>query len=65
MNTSTFHDYRLWTQTRLILDGGIRAQECCDIKPEEIDFKHNSILVKTLKVIKNGTCIFHLSLGES
>jgi len=49
MNTSTFHEYRLWTQTRLILDTGIRAGECCSIKPEELDFKHNSILVTNPK----------------
>lgn len=44
-----FHEYRTWLQLRLILDTGIRANECCLLKPEDIDFKSNAILIKNSK----------------
>ncbi|MBS4191218.1 tyrosine-type recombinase/integrase [Bacillus sp. FJAT-49705] len=44
-----FHSYRSWIQTRLILDTGIRAGECCDLLPENIDFKNKSILIENPK----------------
>ncbi|MFS0776048.1 tyrosine-type recombinase/integrase [Neobacillus sp. 3P2-tot-E-2] len=44
-----FHSYRTWLQTRLILDTGIRAGECCDLRPEVIDFKNKSILIENPK----------------
>ncbi|WP_281658232.1 tyrosine-type recombinase/integrase [Halobacillus sp. Cin3] len=49
MDTSIFHEYRLWVQTRLILDTGLRAGECCNLMPDEVDFKYKSILVKNTK----------------
>lgn len=44
-----FHEYRTWLQLRLILDTGIRANECCLLKPEDIDFRTNAILIKNAK----------------
>ncbi|MGE7921236.1 tyrosine-type recombinase/integrase [Viridibacillus sp. NPDC093762] len=44
-----FHEYRTWLQCRLILDSGIRAGECCGLKPEDIDFRSKSILVRDTK----------------
>ncbi|WP_025726760.1 tyrosine-type recombinase/integrase [Heyndrickxia ginsengihumi] len=44
-----FHSYRCWVQTRLILDTGIRASECCALKPDNIDFKTKSILIENPK----------------
>lgn len=46
---SQFHSYRSWVQTRLILDTGIRATECCNLRPDNIDFKNKSILIENPK----------------
>ncbi|MFD2681186.1 tyrosine-type recombinase/integrase [Bacillus seohaeanensis] len=44
-----FHSYRSWVQTRLILDTGIRATECVNLRPENIDFKNKAILIENPK----------------
>jgi integrase/recombinase XerD len=44
-----FHSYRTWVQVRLILDTGIRATECCNLRPENIDFRNKSILIENPK----------------
>lgn len=64
MNTTTFHEYRLWIQTRLILDTGIRAGECCNLKPKDIDFQYNSILVTNPKNNKERYVYFSFKLGK-
>ncbi|MFQ3542831.1 tyrosine-type recombinase/integrase [Halobacillus rhizosphaerae] len=64
MDTSTFHEYRLWMQTRLILDTGLRIGECCNVKPEDIDFKYNSILVTNPKNKKERYVYFSFKLGR-
>lgn len=46
---SAFHGYRNYTITRLLLDTGMRIGECLELMPEQIDFKHKSILVKKTK----------------
>ena len=49
IDTTTFHGYRTWIQTRLILDTGIRASECCALRPEHVDFDTKSILIENPK----------------
>lgn len=44
-----FHEYRTWIQLRLILDTGIRANECCSLVPEDINFRNKSILIRNSK----------------
>lgn len=46
---SKFHEYRTFIQLRLILDTGLRASECCELIPQDIDFKTKSILVRKTK----------------
>lgn len=46
---TVFHSYRSWVMTRLILDTGIRAGECCDLRPENIDFRNKSLLIENPK----------------
>ncbi|MEK9198623.1 tyrosine-type recombinase/integrase [Ureibacillus sp. FSL E2-3493] len=46
---SKFHEYRTFIQLKLILDTGLRASECCELMPEDIDFKTKSILVRKTK----------------
>lgn len=48
-NLTLFHEYRTWMQLRLILDTGIRANECCSLMPEDVDFKTKAILVRNTK----------------
>lgn len=49
IDTTTFHGYRTWVQTRLILDTGIRASECCSLCPEHVNFDTKSILIENSK----------------
>lgn len=46
---TVFHSYRTWLMVRLTLDTGIRAGECCNLRPENIDFKNKSILIENPK----------------
>lgn len=46
---TTFHGYRNWLMTRLMLDTGIRVGECTQLKPENIDFHNRSVLIVNLK----------------
>jgi integrase/recombinase XerD len=46
---TVFHSYRTWIQTHLILDTGIKATECCNLRPENIDFRNKSILIENPK----------------
>jgi integrase/recombinase XerD len=47
--TSTFHGYRNYVITRLLLDTGMRIGECLDLQAENFDFAHKSILVTNPK----------------
>lgn len=49
MDITKFHERRLWTQTRLCLDTGIRATESCEILPDDLDLKYNSLLIRNPK----------------
>ncbi|WP_345239585.1 tyrosine-type recombinase/integrase [Pontibacillus salipaludis] len=64
IDTSKFHEYRLWMQVRLIIDTGIRAGECCNLKPEDMDFKHNSLLITNPKNNKERYVYFSFKLGR-
>lgn len=46
---TVFHSYRTWMMVRLILDTGIRATECCNLRPDNIDFRNKSILIENPK----------------
>lgn len=46
---SRFHDYRNSVVTKTLLDTGMRIGECLSIEPENIDFKHKSILITNPK----------------
>ena len=41
----TFHGYRNYVITRILLDTGMRIGECLSLQAENFDFKHKSILV--------------------
>lgn len=46
---STFHGYRNFTITRILLDTGMRISECLALQPEDFDFKHKSIHIRNPK----------------
>ncbi|ASV69059.1 tyrosine-type recombinase/integrase [Cytobacillus kochii] len=46
---TTFHGYRNWLITRLLLDTGMRISECLSLKPENLDFKNKAILIENPK----------------
>ena len=48
-DNTTFHGYRDWLITRLILDTGMRIGECLALTPDVIDFKTKSILIENPK----------------
>lgn len=45
----TFHGYRNYVITRILLDTGMRIGECLNLQSENFDFKHKSILVTNPK----------------
>ncbi|MBA2869959.1 integrase/recombinase XerD [Anoxybacillus calidus] len=61
---TTFHGYRSWVQTRLILDTGMRAGECCAIRPEHVDFKTKSILIENPKNRKQRYVYFSFKMAN-
>ncbi|WP_042350109.1 tyrosine-type recombinase/integrase [Bacillus massiliigorillae] len=48
-DTTTFHGYRNWVVTRLLLDTGMRIGECLALTAKEIDFKNKAILIMNPK----------------
>jgi integrase/recombinase XerD len=44
-NTSTYHGYRNYIITKLLLDTGMRVGECLQMLPSHIDYIHKSILI--------------------
>lgn len=48
-DTTTFHGYRNWIITRLLLDTGMRISECLSLKASIFDFKNKSILIENPK----------------
>jgi integrase/recombinase XerD len=61
---TTFHGYRSWLQSRLILDTGMRAQESCDLRPDNIDFKHKSILIENPKSNQQRYVYFSFTMSN-
>lgn len=49
MDITKFHEYRLWIGSRLILDTGVRVGELLDLKPEDLDLNHNTMLLRNTK----------------
>lgn len=48
-DVTTFHDYRNWLITRLLLTTGARIGETLSLEDDNIDFRHNTILFKDTK----------------
>ncbi|MFD0694980.1 tyrosine-type recombinase/integrase [Paenibacillus sp. GCM10027628] len=48
-DTTTFHGYRNFIITKLLLDTGMRVSECINLTPEVLEFNHKSILIKNAK----------------
>ena len=48
-DTTTFHGYRNYLITKLLLDTGMRIGECLILTPEHLDFIHKSILIENPK----------------
>lgn len=48
-DTTTFHGYRNWIVTRLLLDTGMRISECLTLKADHFDFKNKAILIENPK----------------
>lgn len=48
-DSSTFHGYRNYIITKLLLDTGMRIGECLSLFPEHFDFTHKSILITNPK----------------
>lgn len=62
-DTTTFHGYRNWMISRLLFDTGSRISEALEIMPEDIDFKHKSILLTNPKNKKQRYIYFSPKLG--
>jgi integrase/recombinase XerD len=61
---TTFHGYRNWLITRLILDTGMRITECLTLEPHDIDFKHRSIHLRNTKGGKERYVYFSNKTGN-
>ncbi|WP_431088146.1 tyrosine-type recombinase/integrase [Paenibacillus sp. 8b26] len=44
-DTTKFHGYRNWMIFRLLLDTGMRINECVNLEPKHIDFNKRAILI--------------------
>lgn len=60
-DTTTFHGYRNYVITRIMLDTGMRIGECLKLQPEDFDFKHKSIHIQIQRMDKNDTFTSHSS----
>ena len=60
---TTFHGYRNWLITRVMLDTGIRIGECLNLIPENIDFKERSILIVNPKNRRDRYAFFSAKLA--
>ncbi|WP_303984163.1 tyrosine-type recombinase/integrase [Niallia circulans] len=63
-NTTTFHGYRDYLITRLLLDTGMRIGECLALRVEHIDFKNKSILIENPKNHKQRYVYFSFKLSN-
>lgn len=64
MDITKFHEYRLFIQTRLTYDTGIRANESCSLKTNDIDFKFNSLLIRNPKNSRERFVYFSFKMGR-
>ncbi|MTT32698.1 tyrosine-type recombinase/integrase [Terrilactibacillus sp. BCM23-1] len=64
-DTSTFHGYRDWIITRLILDTGCRVGECLSIMLTDINLKNNAILLRYTKNKKERYVYFSFKMGRN
>jgi len=48
-DTTTFHGYRNYVITKLLLDTGMRISECLALEDKDVDLKNKSILVTNTK----------------
>ncbi|WP_233414406.1 tyrosine-type recombinase/integrase [Thermaerobacillus caldiproteolyticus] len=63
-DVTTFHGYRSWGQTCLLLDTGMRAEECCALRPEHVDFKTKPILIENPKNRKQRYVYFSFKMAN-
>ena len=64
MDTTVFHEYRLFIQSRLTYDTGIRANESCELITEDVDFKFNSLLIRNPKNNKERFVYFSRKMSR-
>ncbi|MCU5322566.1 tyrosine-type recombinase/integrase [Bacillus paranthracis] len=63
-DVTTFHGYRNWIVSRLLLDTGMRISECLELLPENIDFKHKAILIENSKNKQQRYTYFSFKLAK-
>lgn len=63
-DTTTFHGFRNWCMTRLILDTGARIGECVNLKPQDVDFKTRTILITNPKNRKQRYVFISLKFAK-
>jgi integrase/recombinase XerD len=64
-DTSTFHGFRDWTITRLILDSGPRISEVLSIMPADVDLRNRAILLRYTKGGKERFIYFSDKMGRN
>ena len=64
MDTTKFHEYRLWLGVRLILDTGSRIGELLELKPEDLNLTHNAMLLRNPKNKKQRYVYFSKKMSN-
>lgn len=64
-DTSTFHGFRDWTITRLILDTGCRVGECLEIMRSDVHLRNHAILLRYTKNHKERFVYFSAKMGRN
>lgn len=64
MDITVFHEYRLFIQSRLTYDTGIRANESCELITNDVDFKFNSLLIRNPKNNKERFVYFSQKMNK-
>lgn len=63
-DSSTFHGYRNYIITKLLLDTGMRIGECLSLFPEHFDYTHKSILITNPKNKQERYVYFSFKLAN-
>jgi integrase/recombinase XerD len=63
-DTTTFHGYRNYMITKLLLDTGMRISECLALEPKHLDLIHKTILVTNPKNKQERYVYFSPSTGR-